>query len=212
MATPTRDVNVIVDNIISYLAFEGYDIRDEFRAELAARVEGHADLKALENYNAKSKQGLVYELGLDDVCSSGGLVKGLKDTLSRPVLGIFDSISKAEEQAHEFAVRLARPIIVLSGNHSVMAVCENPTEAYPGYAVYRAVELKNPGAPFADTEFSVELDLVDAGYTSLRDAVGIAAEAVFDEARWETPAPIVVVEEEGNSPKRIMWRSQSLRV
>ena len=210
MAKPNRDVNVIVDNIISFLACEGFDVRDECRVELAARVNGHADLKAQETYLVKSKQGLVYELGLDDVGGPGSIVQGLKDTLSRPVLGKFDTVREAEIQARELASRLARPIIVLNGMQDIMEVCDETVNGYP-YAVYRPLGLLNQGAAFANEEFAEELDLVDAGIKHLRDAVGLASQEAYRNASCEAPNPVVVVEEVENGSRRIMWRSKSLR-
>lgn len=213
MSKPTRDVNVIVDNIISFLAVElGFDVRDEYRAELAARVEGHADLKTQETYDAKSKQALVYEFGLDDA-SEFDIVDGLTDTLSRPVLGTFDNFDKANEQAHEFATRLARrlarPIIVLSGNYSIQGVHDEPTPAgdddFP-YCIYRPMGLLNPRAPFANEEFSEDMELVDAAIKNLRYAVAVAKK-VAQKASRDKPDSLVVTD----GSRRIMWRSKNLR-
>jgi hypothetical protein len=205
----TRDTNVIVDNIISFLASEGFDLRDDCRAELAARVEGFIDLSAQKTDARERSRSLVYELGLDDICGPGGLLEGFKDTLSRAALAEFDGTQSARAHAYaqSRAAELGRPTIVLNGLGHVLGVCDEPAGHDSSYTIYRPMGLLKPDALFANLEFSEDLDLFDGGILTLRDAVGLAHEAAYRDATGDTPNPLVVVDDS----MRILWRSKSLR-
>lgn len=192
-----------VQRITEYLAGRGFELTEQDKAEIHARVVGHESAEALQLSNERAKVFYAYRGDLHDfdttghfsgkaTCAAPALCEGPKDHVLRYAF--------LEAQASKFFV------VVFDGNGKL---CEMFDKSELPLIAYRTQGLlKNPDAANRD-ELAEDDTLVDAQMFSWT-AVGRALAYARNNVAADRPEPpgqaLLYVLEDGN--QKVLWRER----
>ena len=173
MANQDITIDSVNQRLLEYLAGEGFGITTERRAELLARLAGHANAHAHQLYLRRSAVFFVLKLHLDDLDVAGS--PQLTRTLEN--LPLLETASKEEADAFakQQAALLNSPVVVANGAYELLAVHDEPTAEVPGWDIWISRgKVYDPVPAQLDDSLDENLVLISSGYTQKRMGVAVA--------------------------------------
>lgn len=127
MNQPNITKSAVLGHLMTYLTSLGIEPTEEVTAELSARLDGHENLAAKQEYTRARNMRFVYELSLADVGETMWL-HALPTTLAGPELGRFDDEQQALAFAKEQAELRDRPMVVVDIDGKERGIVDEPTK------------------------------------------------------------------------------------
>lgn len=209
MAKPNTRIESINQNLLEYLGGEGLSLTPTRRAEILARLEGHANVQAKALYARQCERFLVFALDLGDVVAADIFRTNplrLEKTLAMNPYSDDSDQAAAKLFAEQQAALHDKPFVVVNGAFEVMHIVEAPLSNHEDYSIWAPVGVvSNPNPTTLVEPVAEDLDLVDAGILKAHVAVAMAMDYIAKQTAAGIPVPHLFVTR--GTERKVIWKA-----